>query len=140
MIGRHGEVRLVNRIIDEHGQRVPQEYMFSGEAVVIQDVLDVEVGIARILIHQSMYKIDPVDGSSKYKLGCEKLETPTGDIPVADIDRIELIDRDLLPESQRRKMKYEHLHNPINPNMSRGPLAIKGNVDGSQPGEFGYRD
>lgn len=133
-------VRLVNRVIDEDGSRVPQEYMFGGEAVWVRDTLDVPIGVARVIIHQSMFKIDPVSGAPTYKLGCLKLDCPIDDVPVASIKRAELIERELLPESERKKMKFERIHNPINPGLSRGTSAIKGGDEGAQPGEFGFRD
>lgn len=132
-------VRLVNRVIDEKGERVPQEYMLGGEALWVRDTLDVPVGEARIIIHQSMYKIDPVNGVPSYKLGCRALSCDDTDLPVAEIKRTELIERELLPESERKKMKLERIHNPINPAMSRGVSAIKGDAEGAQPGEFGFR-
>lgn len=139
-LGLGSAVRLVNRVVDEKGEKVPQEYMFSGEAVVVRDTMDVPIGAARILIHQSMYKIDPVSGQASYRLGCDRLGVPTDDIPEKDTKRNELFERELLPESVRRKQKTEKIHNPINPGLSRGPKAIRSDAEGVQPGEFGFRD
>jgi hypothetical protein len=134
-------VRLVNRVIDENGKRVPIEFMVGGEAIWLRDNLDVPVGVARIMIHQSMYKIDPVSGLPSYKLGCESLGCEETDLPVSETKRLELVDRDLMPESSRGKMKVEKLHNPINPALSRrsqsGPRA---GDDGAFPGEFGWQE
>jgi hypothetical protein len=138
-IGLGPVVRLVNRVVDENGERVPQNVTFSGEALVVKDTLDVPVGAARVIIHQTMYKIDPVSGFPSYRLGCSALGCPTDDIPKEDAYRVELIDRDLMPESERKKMKLERIHNPINPGLSRGPGGIRADAEGAQPGEFGYR-
>lgn len=138
--GRGPVVRLVNRVVDDKGAKVPQEYMIGGEALWVRDTLDIPLGEARILIHQSMYKVDPVSGTPSYRLGCPALGCPDDDLPVAEVQRKELIERELLPASERKKMKYEKIHNPINPGMSRGVVPIKGNAEGVQPGEFGFRE
>jgi hypothetical protein len=132
-------VRLVNRVIDEKGERVPQNVTYSGEALVVKDTLDVPVGAARVLIHQSMYKVDPVSGTPSYRLGCSALGCPVDDIPKQEAYRQELIDRELMTESERKKMKMVRIHNPINPGLSRGPGGIRQDAEGAQPGEFGYR-
>lgn len=132
-------VRLVNRVVQENGERKPQHVTFGGEALVVRDTLDVPVAAARVIIHQSMYKIDPVSGAPSYRLGCQALGCPTDDLPEKDAYPIELIDRSLMPESERKKMKYERIHNPINPGLSRGPAGIRQDMEGAQPGEFGYR-
>lgn len=134
-IGR--TVRLINRVVDETGKRVPQEYMVGGEAVWVRDTLDVPVGLARIIVHQSMYKLDSATGIPAYKLGCREFDIPIDDLPLKEAQRDELIDR---PESQKKKMKKEYINNPINPGQSRGPQQIKPNAEGAQPGEFGFRD
>lgn len=133
-------VRLVNRVVDDKGERVPLEVMLGGEALWIRDFIDMPLGAARIVIHQSMYKIDPVTGSPSYKLGCKALDVPVDDLPVSETRRTELIERELMPESERKKMKYERIHNPINPGLSRGVVPIKGTAEGAQPGEFGFRE
>lgn len=133
-------VRLVNRVVDEKGERVPQEVMLGGEALWIRDFTDMPLGAARIVIHQSMYKIDPVTGAPSYKLGCQALGVPVDDLPVSETRRTELIERELMPESERKKMKLEKIHNPINPGLSRGVVPIKGTAEGAQPGEFGFRE
>ena len=135
--GLGSTVRLINRVTNEKGEKVPQEYMFGGEAVWVRDTLDVPVGIARILVHQSMYKLDSTTGIPAYRLGCREFNIPVDDLPLKEIQRDELIDR---PESQKKKMKFEHIANPINPGQSRGPQFLRANAEGAQPGEFGYRD
>lgn len=140
MIGLGPVVRLVNRVVDENGERVPQNVTFSGEALVVKDTLDVPIGAARVIIHQSMYKVDPVSGTPSYRLGCQKFGLPTDDLPKSEAYRQELIERELMTESERKKMKIVKIHNPINPGLSRGPANIRVADEGAQPGEFGYRD
>lgn len=136
--GLGSTVRLVNRVTDEKGEKVPQEYMYGGEAVWVRDTLDVPVGIARILVHQSMYKLDALTGLPQYKLGCRSFEScPIDPLPVKDLDRVELIDR---PEGAEKKMSIKRINNPINPGQSRGPAPIRASAEGAQPGEFGFRD
>ena len=134
-------VRLTNRVIDEKGERVPYTGTIGGEAVIVRDTLDVPLGVARILIHQSMYKMDPVSGVPSYRLGCKDLDITCADLPVNETRRAELLERELLPESQKGKTQFVKLHNPINPGLSRAPISTtKGGDDGALPGEFGYRD
>lgn len=132
-------VRLVNRVVEENGERVPQNVTYGGEALVVRDTLDVPVGAARVIIHQTMYKIDPVSGLPSYRLGCSALGCPVDDIPKKDAYRVELIERELMPASEQKKMKLVKIHNPINPGLSRGPASIRQDSEGAQPGEFGYR-
>lgn len=130
-------VRLVNRVVDEKGEKVPQEYMYSGEAFKVRDTLDVPEGIARIVIHQSMYKLDSATGLPAYKLGAREFGIPIDDLPLKEIERDELLDR---PESQKKRMELKRIVNPINPGQSRGPAPIRPSAEGAQPGEFGFRD
>ncbi len=138
-LGMGPVVRLVNRVVNEKGERVPQNVTFGGEALVVRDTLDVPIGAARVILHQSMYKVDPVSGAPAYRLGCSALNCPIDDLPVKDAYRTELIERELMSESERSKMKLVKIHNPINPGLSRGPGAIRETAEGSQPGEFGFR-
>src|SRR3990172_6069664 len=133
-------VRVVNRVVAEDGQRVPYEAMVGGEAFWIRDSMDLPVGIARVAIHGSMYKIDPINATPSYKLGCRELEVETSDLPFADTQRLELLERELLPERERKKMKVERIHNPINPGLSRVAKNIRPDEEGALPGEFGFRD
>ena len=132
-------VRVVNRVVDDNGERVPYNAMFSGEALVLRDTMDMPLGMARVVIHGSMYKIDPVSGAPSFKLGCSSLGCPVDDLALSEVTRVELIDRSLMSESERKKMKLERIHNPINPGLSRGPAGIRADTEGAQPGEFGYR-
>ena len=130
-------VRLVNRVIGPDGKRVPHEYMVGGVAFWIHEYLDVPVEYAELLIHQSMYKIDPVSNRGDYRLGCEKFGVPVTDVPLVETERAELIDRSLL-SPLRQKLKPTRFHNPIrrmDPMKQADPRA----GDGAFPGEFGDR-
>lgn len=132
-------VRVVNRVVDSDGKRVPYECMVGGEAFWINDTLDLPRDVARLVIHHSMYRIDPVTSQADYRLGCEKLGTPTSDLSVAEVDRVELIDRELLPPN-RQNVKTVRIHNPIrrmDPLMSNTP---KPNTDGAFPASFGEQN
>jgi len=140
MFGMGPTVKLTNRVIDEDGNRVPYEGTVGGETVWVRDTLDVPIGVARILIHQSMYKIDPVSGTPSYKLGCKDLGTDCTDVPVKETRRAELLERELLPDSQKGKTQFVKIHNPINPGMSRALPPTRQGQDGALPGEFGFRE
>lgn len=129
-------VRVVNRVVDADGKRVPVECMVGGEAFVVTDHVDLPSGLARIAIQQSMYRIDPVTFAADYKLGCEKLGAPTSDIPVSETQRAELVDRDLLPP-HRQNVKTVRIHNPIRRMDSIMVKAPKPNSDGAFPAGFG---
>lgn len=129
-------VRVVNRVVDEQGQRVPMKCMVGGEAIKIVDTIDLPMGLARIAIQQSMYRIDPVTHAADYKLGCEKLGTPVSDLPVSETQRTELIDRELLPPN-RQNVKTVRIHNPIRRMDSMMVRVPKPNADGAYPAGFG---
>lgn len=94
-------VELVNRVRDASGKPVPWRGMFGGDQVWITDRLHVPEGVARILIHQSMYKVEPDTSHAEYRLGCEVLGVPTEPIPLEDTQRAELLDREMLtPDRQ----------------------------------------
>lgn len=132
-------VRLVNRVRDADGKQVPWEGMVGGEAVWVHDTLDVPLGVARILIHQSMYKVDPANGAASYRLGCAKLGAPEDPLTVDEVTRQELFERELLSDAERAKVQTKRIHNPINPAMSRGARVLRGTEEGALPGEFGGR-
>jgi hypothetical protein len=130
-------VRLVNRVVDPDGKRVPRKYMVGGIAFWIHEYLDVPVEYADLIIHQSMYKIDPVNSRGHYRLGCERFGIPMADVPVAETERDELIDRTLL-SPQRQKAKPTRFHNPIR-RMDRLKISDPRDGDGAFAGEFGNR-
>lgn len=88
-------VTLVNRLVDEAGELIPQEFMFDGECVWVRDKLTVPVGIARVLVHHSMFKMDAFTNRPQYKLGVEEWGLPTTPITPDEIGD-ELVDRESL--------------------------------------------
>ena len=135
-------IRLVNRVVDKDGKRIPREIMFNGEVIVIRDTLDLPVGIARIAIHQSMYRVDPVTGHADYKLGA--LDSATGepmwglphdDLTEAEVTRVELYGRELDPGS--RKVESRKIHNPIRRHDPLTQSDPRPNEDGASTGHFG---
>lgn len=140
-------VRVVNRIVGEDGTPVPYEYMFGGEAGWITDHLDLPVGEARTIIHQSMFRLDPVSNQPEYKLGCAELGADEAPIPVAHTRRVELVDRSLLPPDRQfgakdrfgRTLQRVPMHNPITPRRDASPIGPRPTEGGVHPGEFGDR-
>lgn len=132
-------VELVNRVRDANGKPVPWRGMFGGEQVWIVDRLHVPQGAARILIHQSMYKVEPDTSHAEYRLGCEALGVPTDLIPFAETQREELLDRDLLtPDRQlgtkdRGGRTLTVVKRPYRPSR-RDPLTV--NNPGQDSGAF----
>ena len=128
-------VTLVNRLRDENGDPVTQDFMFDGELVQIIDRLTVPYGIGRILAHHSMKKLDLVTmRGSEYSLGCLEFGLPESPITVTDGEVQELVDRNLLP--YRKRVESRRLHNPI---MRHDPMSVTniGEKDGAFPGGFG---
>jgi hypothetical protein len=140
-------VRLVNRVVDADGNRVPQEFMVGGVAFWLKDTLDVPIEVARIVIQQSMYKIDPVTYGASYKVGCEALGIPIDSIPLEETQRLELIEREYLTPDRQfgakdrhgRTLKPVRMHNPI---RRKDPLSVGAphpSDNGALPGEYGSR-
>lgn len=112
MFGLEPTVTLVNRVVDDEGRHVPQVGMFDGQRVEIVDRLPVPYSVARILIHHSMYRLDPNTNLAEYRLGCPEMDLPTNEIKQSDIDsRNELLDRDKMSYGQ--KVKAVSINNPI---------------------------
>jgi len=108
--------------------------MVGGQAFWIHEYLDVPVEYAELIIHQSMYRIDPVSNRGDYRLGCDKFGTPMADVPVAETERVELIDRSLL-SPVRQKATHTRFHNPIR-RMDSLTQADPKSGDGAFAGEF----
>lgn len=140
-------VRVVNRIVGEDGQPVPYEYMFGGEAGWITDHVDLPVDEARVVIHNSMFRVDPVSNLPEYKLGCAALGANEAPIAADQTKRHELIQRELLSPDRQfgakdrfgRTLKPVPFHNPINPRRDASPIGPRPNEAGALPGEFGER-
>lgn len=112
MFGLEPTVVLVNRVVDDDGRPVPHIGMFDGQRVEIVDRLPVPYSVARILIHHSMFRLDPNTNLAEYKLGCPEMQLPTDVLKQSEIDqRNELLDRDKMTHGQR--VKAVALNNPI---------------------------
>jgi hypothetical protein len=129
-------VRVVNRVRDADGQPVVFKAMVGGESLKIVETLDLPHDIARLVIHQSMFRIDPVTHQPTHRLGCKALGVPEDPVSLAEVEsRGELIDRDLLP-AHRQDVKRVRIHNPI---RRMDPLKINAprpGDNGAYPGEF----
>lgn len=132
MVDRQPVVCVVNRVVDSEGNKVRQECMVDGQAVWVEDKLYVPLGVAKIMIHQSMFVMDPVTRQFQYKLGCDELRVPTGPLPLEIVKRIELIDRSLLPG----KTETRRIHNPITRHESM-VAPSPGSGDGAHQGTYG---
>ena len=148
MFGQRGAtVKIVNRVRNDDGTPVPVEIMVGGEQAWVRDTLELPVGIARIAIHQTMFRLDPVTNQPEYKLGCDALGADESPVPVAETQRSELIDRRLLPPDRQlgakdkfgRTLRTVPIHNPINPRRDAGAVGPRPTEGGVHPGEFGDR-
>jgi len=128
-------VKVINRVRGADGSLIPYEGVVDGEAIVVRDTLDLPLGVARILIHGSMYRVDPVTLETAYKLGCAELGAPEDPIPVEETQRVELIDRSGLPE---QKMELQRIRNN-NRVRRHDPIGVSTpapNADGALQGSF----
>ena len=128
-------VRVVNRVKDSDGKPVRFEARVGGEAFYIEEALDLPRDVARLVIHQSMFKIDPVTHQPDHRLGCKALGAPEEPIAAVEVERIELIDRDLLPP-HRQDVKRVRIHNPIRRMDALKTNAPRPGENGAFPGEF----
>lgn len=141
-----GYVRVINRVVDAQGSPVPWTAYVNGEPMRIEREVILPAAMARVVVHQSMYRLDPEAFVASYRLGVAEWGLPTDPIPLAEVERVELLDRDLLPPSQRvggrdrfgRRLQYVPLHAPI---QRTDPLAV-GVVDSRSDGvtAVGYGD
>lgn len=133
MLGTEPAVKLVNRVVGKNGKPVPQTYTFDGRPVTVSDPIIVPEGVARILIHQSMYTLDVSTNIPQYRLGC-----PEWDLPVTPIiegsllEKNELIDRSKMASGA--KVKTVHINNPVMRNTPMGVDTRGG--DRAFPGSF----
>jgi hypothetical protein len=138
-------VTVYNRVRDAEGKVVPYDAHFDGDVIRIMESERVPEGIARIIVHGSMYAMDPHGFDGKYKLGVQEWGLPIDPLTPADLDRVELIERErLTPDRQfgfkdkdgKRYMpvKFSNVirrHDPISMNIP-GPRQ-----DGALPAGFG---
>lgn len=115
-------VVVVNRVVDEHGNRVPYEAYIDGTVLKIMDEEHVPSGIARIIVHNSMYALDPDTYIGQYKLGVAAWGLPVDDLPLSEVQRLELINREQLPVHRQfgavdnktgKKYQAVRRHNPV---------------------------
>lgn len=134
MFGLESTVTLINRVVDKDGKTIPMDMTFDGRPVKVEDRLVVPLGVGRILVHQSMYKLDLNTNIREYKLGCPELGLPTTPITEAEVHaHNELIDRSKM--SSGANVKAVHINNPI---MRTAPLYYNdpGGGDGAFPGFY----
>jgi len=137
-------VKLVNRVRDKNGKPVPYTAYYGGDTVVIVDELRVPLGPARVIIHHSMYKQEPDTLYSSYRLGCPDLGLPCDPLTEEEVNRLELVDRDLLgPDRQfGAKDRFGRALKPVKKvyhAMRNDPLTIPdpGSGDGAFAGTYG---
>src|SRR5438552_17924478 len=87
------QVVVVNRVRDEQGNPVPYDAWIGGQVLVIKESVSLPPGIARIIVHNSMYKMDGVSYIGKYKLGVADWGMEMSPITVADAHPVELTER-----------------------------------------------
>jgi len=139
-------VYVVNRLTNDRGHSIPYEAYVDGTAFKIAEGIHLPTGIARILVHNSMYAIDPISNAGQYKLGVEAWGMPIDALPITVWKRPELVERPYLgPERQHgrvnartgKKLQLVSIHNPV---RRHDPVAmnIPGPAqDGAHPGSFG---
>jgi hypothetical protein len=138
MLGLEPTVTLVNRLIDNEGNHVPYEFVFDAIPGQVVDRLTVPVGPARIIVHNSMYRMG-VDGQIEYRLGVPEWNLPCEPIPPSEF-RDELIDRAGLGYP-RQTLKGHVLKKgpPLGQPKRQDPLSVNspGGRDGAFPGHYG---
>jgi hypothetical protein len=90
MLGIEPQVTLVNRLVDRQGKPIPYEFVFDAIGYTLIDKLTVPVGAARIIVHNSMYRVG--QSGTEYKLGVPEWDLPCDPITPDDLSD-ELIDR-----------------------------------------------
>ena len=140
-------VTVVNRVVDADGKRVPYQAYFDGTVITIQDSEPVTAGAARVIVHNSMYRIDPDTNYGLYRLGVKEWGMPVEDVSDAEVhSRNELIDREQLPphrqfgaiDSKTGKRYQQFVKKQ--PIRRHDPIAISSpgaRDDGVFPGGFG---
>ena len=142
MLGFGEMIRLINRVVDKDGKRIPWEVRIGGEVVKMTHTLDLPVGMARIAVHQSMYMVDPVTGSALYRLGAVDSQTeepvwglPCDDLSEETVTRTELYGREL--DAASGKVETRRIHNPVRRHDPVNQDSPRPNEDGAGPGHFG---
>lgn len=138
MLGIEPTVTLVNRLVSDDGQHIPYDFMYDGQPGTVVEKLQLPVGAARIIVHNSMYRYGP--NGIEYRLGVPEWEMPCEPIPPSEF-RDELIDRAGLGYP-RQTIKGTQLGKgpPLkNPVARHDQLTINspGGKDGAFPGFYG---
>jgi hypothetical protein len=139
------QVQVVNRVKDEQGNPVPYDAWIDGTVLVIQESAMVPEGVARIIVHSSMYKIDPISYTGQYKLGVKDWGMDVTPISKSEASPLELVTREnLTPDRQfgfkredGKQLKPVRINNPI---RRHDPIAANTpgpRQDGAYPAGFG---
>jgi hypothetical protein len=139
------QVTVVNRVRDDKGQPVPYDAFIGGTVVVIRESERLPEGIARIIVHNSMYKIDPISFEGHYKIGVPEWGLPIDPITEAEAHPLELVEREnLTPDRQfgykRQDGKSYRPKRFGNTIRRHDPLALNipgPRQDGAMPAGFG---
>ena len=139
------QVVVVNRVKDEQGNTVPYDAWIGGQVLVIKESVSLPPGIARIIVHNSMYKMDGVSYMGKYKLGVAEWGMEIGPITVAEAHPLELIEREsLTPDRQfgfvnkdGKQLQPVRINNPIRRHDPMVANIPSPNKDGAFPAGFG---
>lgn len=136
-------VTVVNRVVDTEGKPVPYTAYYGGDTFEIIDEMALPVGVARTVVHHSMYNLDPDTFAADYKLGCKAFNLPCDPLRQDEVTRLELLDRTLLgPDRQlgsldRFGRKYQPVQRAYRPRRT-DPIAVPnpGSSDGAFAGSF----
>lgn len=138
MLGIEPTVTLVNRQVDEAGQRIPYTFVYDSQPVTFVDTITIPIGPARIIVHNSMYRTGP--NGNDYRLGVAEWNLPCDPLPPTEF-RDELIDREALgyPRQTVKGTKLGKGAPLRNPTPRREPTSINnpGGKDGAFPGHYG---
>lgn len=140
-------VRIVNRVVDENGKKVPYEAYVDGDSFKIEDEIMLPSGVARIIVHNSMYAIDPETCYGQYKLGVAEWGMDVSDLPTSQVQRLELIEREQLPPHRQfgapdhktglRKYTPYRKSNPVRRHDPVAQTLVHGRKDGATAVGFG---
>jgi len=137
-------VTVINRVRDADGKPVPYTAYYGGESYTFDDKIQLALGEARVVIHHSMYRLEPDTMYGHYKLGSPELGLPCDPLPVGEVHKEELIDRELLPVDRqlgskdrfgRTLTRVEKRYRPMRTDDWVAPNP--GSGDGAYAGSYG---